>query len=822
MSAALAWDKLLHDLRFAIRTLRRSPSFTATAVATLAIVIGANTAVFSLIDAILLRPLPYPEPERLALVQTTVRSPRGENSTDSQDGAAWEALHAASRALRVAPFSRGGGSANLVVGDAPLYVRQQRVGAGFFSVLGVPPLIGREFTPEEDRPGGAAVAVLSHALWQRLFQGDATIVGRQILLRGEPHVVVGIMPRGFRSTSEADLWTPLRPSTSGEGGGTNYAIVARVPANVAPAQAEAELAAAAASLLEKTGHGRDVTLRLSLAPLQESLVGDTRRPLLMLAAAAGAVLLIACVNLAGLLLARGVSRSGEIATRLALGAPRGDVLRQLLVESLLLAALGGGLGLLLGWLGLSGLQTLGARTFSDWARATVDLRVVGATAAVSLLTSLLFGLLPALQTLRLDLRAALVEGGTRGAAGAARHGLRRGLVAAEVALGVALLVSTGLLLRTLLNLRGLEPGFDPKRLVVARASLLDARYATAAQANRLFDETLALLRAAPGVEAAAVSLELPYERLLNLGFRFPERPADTQPSIANVSYVSPDFFATLRIPVRRGRAFDENDGEGAPAVVVVNEGFVRLYMKDADPLGRPILLSGRERAIVGVVGDVQQRGAGFFLTGMTRGPLTIPPIVYLPAHQTNDAFLRIVHTWFQPVWSVRARSDAAAAGALREAISRADPLLPVIEVTSMSRQQAAATAQQRLLAVLVGALGGAAVLLAALGIHGLIAQAVAERTRELGIRMALGASAARMVREAALPGVLLASIGALIGGGLSIAGVGFVRSFLWGVSPQDPATYVGVVLVLLVVATISSVLPALRIVRLDPARTLRQ
>jgi hypothetical protein len=221
-------------------------------------------------------------------------------------------------------------------------------------------------------------------------------------------------------------------------------------------------------------------------------------------------------------------------------------------------------------------------------------------------------------------------------------------------------------------------------------------------------------------------------------------------------------------------------------VVVVNEGFVRLYMKDADPLGRLILLSGKERAIVGVVGDVQQRGAGFFLTGMTRGPLTIPPIVYLPAHQTNDAFLRLVHTWFQPVWSVRARSEAAAAGALREAISRADPLLPVIEVTSMSRQQAAATAQQRLLAVLVGALGGAAVLLAALGIHGLIAQAVAERTRELGIRMALGASAARMVREAALPGVLLASIGALIGGGLSIAGVGLVRSFLWGVSPAGP------------------------------------
>jgi predicted lysophospholipase L1 biosynthesis ABC-type transport system permease subunit len=255
---------------------------------------------------------------------------------------------------------------------------------------------------------------------------------------------------------------------------------------------------------------------------------------------------------------------------------------------------------------------------------------------------------------------------------------------------------------------------------------------------------------------------------------------------------------------------------------VVNEGFVRFYLKDGDPLGRRIVLSGRQREIVGVVGDVQQRGAGFFLTGMTRGPLTIPPVVYLPAHQASDAFLRLVHTWFQPVWSVRAKSDAAGAAALRDAIGRADPLLPVIDVKSMSRHQASATAQQRLLLVLVGVLGAAALLLSALGIHGLIAQAVAERTRELGIRMALGATAARMVREAALPGVLLAFLGALVGGALSVAGTGLVRSFLWGISPHDPATYVGVALLLLLVAVVSSLAPALRIARLDPARTLRQ
>jgi predicted permease len=813
---------MTHNLRFAARTLLRAPSFTITAVATLAIVIGANTAVFSLVDAILLRPLGYPEPERLALLQTTVRSPRGESSTLSQDGAAWESLKGAARALRAAPVAGGGGSANLVVAGTPLYVRQQRVGAGFFSVLGVPPQLGREFTAEEDRPGGAAVAILSHALWQRSFQGDDAVVGRPILLRGEPHEVVGIMPRGFRSTTHADLWTPLRPATSGEGGGSNYAIVARVPAGVSPAQVEAELAATAASLLDKAPRGRDATLRLSLAPLQDALVGDTRRPIVMLAAAAGSVLLIACVNLAGLLLARGVSRSGEIATRLALGAPSGAVLRQLLAESVLLAALGGGLGLLLGALGLAGLQALGAQTFSEWSRAAVDLRVVAVTAAVSLATSLLFGLLPALHTLRLDLRTALVEGGSRGAAGGARHGLRRGLVTAEVALGVALLVSTGLLLRTFLKLQGLEPGFDPRHVVIARASLQDARYATAAQVNRLFDQTLTLLQAAPGIEAAAVSLELPYERLLNLGVRFPDRPADAQSSIANVSYVSPDFFATLRIPIRRGRGFGEQDAEGAPAVVVVNEGFVRFYLKDTEPLGRRIVLSGKVREIVGIVGDVQQRGAGFFLTGMTRGPLTIPPLVYLPARQTSDAFLRLVHTWFQPVWSVRAKGDAAGAAALRDAIARADPLLPVIDVSGMARHQASATAQQRLLVVLVGVLGAAATLLAALGIHGLIAQAVAERTRELGIRMALGATAARMVREAALPGVVLASIGALIGGALSIAGVDLVRSFLWGVAPHDPATYAGVALVLFLVATVSSLVPALRIARLDPARTLRR
>jgi putative ABC transport system permease protein len=814
-------DALLRDVRYAIRVLRRTPAFTITAVGTLALVIGANSAVFSLADRILLRPLPYPHPERLAYVQSNFRGPGGSNTSTSADGFLWEALRDHSTKVDRTVFSGGGSGANLVVGSAALFVRQQRVGAGFFRVLGVPPLVGREFTLEEDRPNGPAVAILSHAMWRTLFGGDPSIVGKTILLRGEPCEVIGVMPEGFASTRRVDLWTPLRASTRGEGGGTNYGIAVRLKDGVTWAEAEADVRAAGDAALRRQGIPDTVQAWVSLVPMQQALVADLEQPIVMLGAAAVMVLLIACVNLAALLLARGGSRTRELATRMALGSGRAGIVRQLMAESLVLALAGGTLGVLVGYMGLESLKAVGGDIFDDWKRVVIDGRVLGATGALSLLAAGFFGTVPALQASRLNMQAALAQGASRSIAGGTRHWLRRALVIGEVALGVALLVTAGLLVRTVLNLRGLDPGFDTRGLVTASASLQDARYGTADRVNRLFDDSLARLERAPGVESAAISLGLPYERLLNLGFRIVGQTDARRNHIANVSYVTYRFFDTLRIPVRRGRAFSESDQRSAPLVIVVNETFARLFFPGEDPLGRRLAVAGGERTIVGIVGDVQQRGSGFFLAGMIRGPLTNAPQIYVPAGQTSDAMLKLVHTWFTPVWTARTANAAQASSAVRAAIADTDPQLPLAEVRTMVEVVDQSMGEQRLLTMLVGALAASAVLLASIGIYGLIAHSIAERTREIGIRMALGATVARTIQASALSGVALASAGVVLGGLLAYFSVQLVQSFLWGVEGRDPLTFACAAVLFVVVAAAASVLPALRILRLDPAATLR-
>ena len=502
---------------------------------------------------------------------------------------------------------------------------------------------------------------------------------------------------------------------------------------------------------------------------------------------------------------------------MALGSGRSGVIRQLMVEAIVLAVVGGGLGALVGYLGLEGLKSIGDQMYEEWERVTLDGRVLTLTFGLSFVTSVLFGLIPAVQASRLDVNAALTESGSRGVAGGSRHWLRRLLVITEVALGVALLVTTGLLVRTFVNLRGLSPGFEPSGLVTASVSMQDARYTTATHINQLFDDSLRRLRATPGIDAAAVSLELPYERLLNKGFRF---VGDAEAPVANVAYVSPGFFETLRIPIRRGRGVLETDSAAAPPVVVVNESFVRVFSKDREILGRRLRTGNVEREIVGVVGNVQQRSS-FAVAELGQGPLLPMPIIFVPAAQTTDAEFRTAHIWFSPVWTVRARSSSDASLALRRAITGADPLLPLSTVRSMKEVMAASTSEWRLLMALVGVLAAAAILLAAIGIHGLIAHSVAERRREFGIRMALGATAGHAVRRVAAGGIVLSLAGAILGGLLSMVSVGLVRSYLWGVEPHDPVTYAGVALFLLAVATVASVLPSLRILRLDPAQSLR-
>ncbi len=531
-----------------------------------------------------------------------------------------------------------------------------------------------------------------------------------------------------------------------------------------------------------------------------------------------AVLLIACVNLAALMLARGDGRTHEIATRMALGGGRSVVVRQLMVEALIIAGTGGLAGLFVAYAGLEGLKSLGGDRFEEWSRAAIDARVIAIAFGISALTSVAFGLAPALRASRLNVSRALA--GARGVAGKSSAWPRRILVVSEVALGAVLLVATGLLVRTFVNVRSIDPGFNPSGLVTASVSLRDARYNDAASVNRLFDQTLQRLAATPGVESAAVSLEVPYERLLNIGWRYADEPA-ADSRMTNMSYATPGFLKTLGMSLQAGRDFSDEDRAGSPAVAIVTEAFQRAYAGDRPLLGRRIRVGGNaDREIVGVVRDVKMR-ASFSGQGIESGPLVSMPFVLVPATQVSDAYLRLVHTWFAPVWTVRTRDTGAASKVLARAISETDPMLPISSVRSMEGVMSEAMTEQRLLMTLVGALAGAAILLAAIGVHGVIAHTVAERRREFGIRMALGATGAAAVRSVSLGGITLAAIGAMTGGLLSIPATSLVRSFLWRVDVSDPWTYAGVALALFAVATVASVLPALRLLRLNPAETLR-
>jgi putative ABC transport system permease protein len=802
----------MRDLRYAVRVLRRSPLFALTAIVTLALCIGANSAIYSVVDRVLLRPLPYPQPDRLAMVMTHFE--RQNNDEGGQTGGIWETLRDHVTTADVAVCGGTGMGVNLVAGNQPQYVQQQRVSAGFFRVLGVAPSIGREFTADEDRPGGPALAVLSHALWSRLG-ADPAIVGRSLMLRGESHLIVGVMPEHFTIGSAVDVWTPLRPSRRGEGSGQNYEIVARLRPAVTWPQAEAEFVAVGQAAVDDLYRDADHHARLHLVPLREGETQDVRRPLVVLWVAVGAVLLIGCVNIAGLLMARSVTRAPEIATRIALGGGRAAIVRQLLIESVVLAAAGGAAGIALGYFGAQAFGSLLGDAF-DVARTDVrlDLRVFAITGAAALSTSVLFGLVPAWQATGVNLRDTLVASGSPSIAGAARSWPRRLMVMTEIALGVVLLVGAGLLIRSFAFLIGQRPGFDGTNVMTATLSMRDARYQTGQRVNQLFAQTLERMRGIAGVQHAAVALTLPYERALNNGFRWPGTDASR---LMNVTYVTSEYFDVLRVPIVQGRAVTDGDSELAPAVIVVNEAFVRRYSLDRNPLGRQIQSGGAIRTIVGVVGDVPTKTSfGNF------GPIAAGPAGYVPAAQTSAATFQLVHTWFSPSWFVRtAGPQAGTAAAMQRAVQAVDPLLPFAKFRTLGDVRDEAVATPRAQAVLAGTLAGLALLLAAVGLSGLVASSVAERTRELGIRMALGASTRRAIATAAFPGATMAAAGVVAGLVIARAMAQALAHLVWGVSVGDPATFALSAAAVFIVALIAALAPALRVARMDPIRALR-
>jgi predicted permease len=811
----------MRDFRYAVRVLLKSPLFTLTAILTLGLCIGANTAIFTVVDRVLLRPLPYPHPERLAMV---VRHREGAGISEDeigQRGLTWTALQdGASSTLDFAATASGAQGVNFALGTQVEYVQQQRVSAGFFRVLGVAPEIGREFSAEEDRVHGPSATMLSHAMWQQVFNGDRSAIGRRVILRGEPYTVVGVMPASFHSAEPVDLWTPLRPSPTGEGGGENYSIIARLRDGVSWPEADALLESATDTLArELYGKGRNPRFEASIriTPLQTGEANDIREPIVVLWAAVGMVLLIGCVNIAGLLLARCGVRMPEIATRMAIGGGRAAIIRQLLVESLVLAIAGGTLGIALGYAGSQLCSSLLEHAFGVPAEAGLDWRVLLVTGAASLATSIAFGLFPAYQATRVNLREALIEAGGS-VSGPANRWPRRLMVVSEVALGVMLLVGAGLMIRTFDHLMTLRAGFDGTHVMTASLSLQDARYTTAERVNQLFDRTLERLREVPGVENAAVCLTLPYERALNVGGRWVSaKPGREQLDLFNETYVTDGYFATFRIPLVRGRYVNDGDRAATEPVMVVNQEFVRKYSADEDPIGRQ-LGPRPARRIVGIVGNIQQK-AGF--SGY--GPVNTMPAVYVPAAQFPDTMFTLVHTWFSPSWVIRTSgSQQGMVAAMSRALSQVDPQLPFAKFRTIDDIRGEAVATQRAQAALLTTLAALALLLAAIGLYGLVSSSVTERTRELGIRIALGATPFETVRAAAVPGLLLGAAGLAAGLLLSRSVSSVMRSLVWGVSTNDPTTYLlagGVVLAAVVLATL---LPSLRILRLNPIRALRQ
>ena len=808
-------DTIVRNTRFALRLLRRDPVFTTTAVATLALCIGANTAVFSLVDAVLLRPLPYPDPARLAQVVVTYAR-NGESTVQSAlTGAVWEAVRDRAAGLDAAAISESTPEVNLFADGHALSVRQQRVGSGFFRVLGVPPFMGREFTADEDRQGGPPVAVLSHAVWLSQVGGDRTIVGRTIHLRGEPYTVVGVMPPDFRTGWLADVWTPLRPTTTGEGGGSNYSVIARLRPGITEPEADAQLQRIGTDVIRGVDGPNAASGRLQQISLQRGMTEEVRQPLLLLWGAVALVLIIGCANIAGLQLARSSVRAREIGTRVAIGAGRGAVVGQLLTESVVLAVLGAAAGIVVGWLVMAALMPALVTTFGLWQPAGLSVRLLGVSIVVAGATGVAFGLWPALTATRTDLRSAFAEAGHRGVAGRAHPWPRRLLIVIQMALGITLLVGAGLFVRTFLSLNTQPAGFDPTGVFTAHISLQDARYKTTEQVVRLFDESLFRIQSLPGVVAAGVMLTPPYERALNLGFM----PTDgrTGNFTTNACYVTPGALRALRVSTLRGRSITEADRAATEHVVVVNEAFVRRYYPQRDILGESMRLGGTARNVVGVVGDVPVKsGWGNY------GPLAAVPTVYLPAAQMPDASISMIHTWFPPTWVVRTVGDGAPLLlGIQKAVGAADPLLPVTGFRSIDDVRADSLALQRLRAELFGGLALLALVLTFTGLAGLIAHGVAQRSHEIGIRLALGARASRIVGRTVGQGMLLAAVGALAGVGLALAGARLVERLIWGVRPGDPLTYVVAVVGLLCVAAVASLVPALAIARVDPARTLR-
>ncbi len=793
---------MITDLKYGFRMLAKSPAFTAVAVITLALGIGANTAIFTVVNGLLLRPLPYAEPDRLVTLM------HRQSVLELADVQAQSSSFAAIGGLgtQAADYSGGGEPVQLEVG---------LVAGDFFGVFGARFSSGRGLVPDDDRLGAPRVLVLTHALWQRQFGGDREIIGRNVTIAGQSYTVIGVTAPEFQSpipTTEA--FAPIHvfyPNAAVSRGAHLLRAYARLRPGVSIEQAQSELRVIDQRLAEanpEENKGRDSVV----LSLHERMVGDIRPALLVLLGAVGLVLLVACANFANLLLARIATRTQELTIRAALGASRVRLISQVLVESMLLALLGGVAGLVLGTWGVDALLALKPANLPRVENIALDARVLGFTFAVALLTGVIFGIFPAWQATRVKISSALAAGGRRTAGGSSR--LRNLLVIAELALALVLLVGAGLLGKAFWRLTNVAPGFNPERLLTMRVELPEARYQKVPPQTRFRDQVLENINMLPRMEAAMIS-ELPLGgSALDHNFIIEGRPpmtAGEEPELYNRS-VAGDYFRVMGIPLRQGRLLTRADRADAPTVGVINESMARQYFRDQDPLGVRLRWARSEGVewitIVGVVGDVRHFGLA----------QTEEPAIYTPYAQAGQIWKR----WSEIVVRTQGAAELqSAVTQLKQAVWKVDPLIPVTKVRTMTEIMSVSLSERRFNAVLIGIFAGVALTLACVGLYGVVAYLVEQRTREIGVRMALGAQRHHVINLVLRHGLTLAVGGIALGIAGAFAASRVLTSLLHGVEPTDPSTFLSVVLLLLAVTAAATYLPARRAAGFNPNVALR-
>jgi putative ABC transport system permease protein len=796
-------DTLLQDLRYTVRTLLKNRGFALVAVLTLALGIGANSAIFSVVNAVLLRPLPYAESERLVAVSPGVMP--GE----------YLLMREENRSFAEVAIYRSGVGFNLSGDGEPERLTGAYASTNLFSTLGAGPLFGRTFLPAEEEPGDDRVVILSHDLWRQRFGADPQVLGREILVDGEPHTVVGVMQAHFHfPAAGTQLWIPLgvtRTSPPALWGGWGGNVVARLRPDVAPEQALAEMHALTQRFREANTlwtPAADYRPDQRVVQLRDEMVGDVRRMLLVVLGAVGFVLLIACANVANLLLARAAARRKEVAVRTALGAGRGRLVRQLLTESLVLAVVGGAIGLLLAYCGVHVLERGLPADTPRLAEIAIDLQVLGFTLLITLLTGVLFGVLPALRASRADVHGALKQGARPGFSAGHRR-LSATLVAGEIALAVVLVSGAGLLIRSFSELLRVDPGFRVESVVSARITPPPVLYGEAHRQRAFYAELLERTQTLPGVQSVAATNQLPLVGQWS-GFAFevegdPYLPGTSAPTTAD-RRVTPEYLRVMGIPLLSGRLLSEADRQGTPGVALVNEAMARQSWPGEDPVGKrfkPVWWQDQWITVVGVVANVRQQGLA----------AEVEPEIYRPfAQEPTDAMTLILRTTADP---------GALVANLRSALAAVDPDVPVSEIRTLEQVISQAVTTPRFTMLLLTVFAALALVLGAVGIYGVLSYAVGQRTHEIGVRMALGARRSDMLALVVQQGLVLTLIGVGVGLLGAFAATRLLRTLLFEVSPTDPLTFLAVPLLLGAVALLASYLPARRAARVDPMIALR-